>query len=90
MTEVIEDRTLAGDFVVKDIGHHARPAVKEVSPPVFDAEVPGCGLGAGLIEEDEISPVVEIPYNSPRGKAHSVGERGAGRILPKAGGVDDE
>ena len=58
---VLNRTTAKAHSLAEDLGDDAEPAVDEVDPAVFDAQVSLRLLRARLVQEDEIAPVVEVP-----------------------------
>ena len=59
---------------MENLRNDMRPAVNEVDPPVLDPQT-FLLLRASLVEEDQITPVVEIPRDAFRGKLCPIRDR---------------
>ncbi len=64
--------------------------MQKVGPAILDLEISGLPLSVGLIEEDKIATVVEIPGHGAFRKDCRIGQRRTRRILAEPGGIDDQ
>ena len=64
--------------------------MQEIGPAVLDRSSAGGLLAPGLVEKDQISPIVELPGEGPLGKLRFAGEGRAGRIFAQTGRVHDQ
>ena len=75
---------------VEDFGDHLQPAMQEIGPAVLHLKRAAGRLRAGLVQENQIAAIVEVPGVSPLWKEGRIGHRRAGRVLAEAGRVDDQ
>src|SRR5471032_245365 len=53
---------------MKDFGNHAGPAIDEVGPAVLDLKRPCVFLSPRLIEENQVTAIVQVPHDSALGE----------------------
>jgi len=66
---------------VKYLSNNPRPAVDEINPAVLNAQVLCLLLGAGLVQEYQISPVIKIPDDAVLREGGGIGNRRPGCVL---------
>jgi hypothetical protein len=71
-------------------GERSCPTVAEQFPAILDAELGVLGLEPGLVEELEVSPIVQLPDDGLGRKSDSSGGRRARPVLAHPRRVDDE
>jgi hypothetical protein len=49
--------------------------MEEISPAILDMELTGFLLAAGLLQEDEIAPIIELPHQAVFGEKRRVSQR---------------
>ncbi len=66
---------------MKYLSNNPRPAVDEINPAVLNAQVLCLLLGAGLVQEYQISPVIKIPDDAVLREGGGIGNRRPGCVL---------
>jgi len=79
--------------VVRQVEHRAegcRPSVAEQLPTVVNLKLGAPCLNPGLVEELEVSPVVQLPDNCARRESCPTSDGRTGPVLAHPGRIDDQ